>query len=454
MESCEINMDIYYTGSKAEGIDLPGSDFDFMMDINETINIRVVQTIQDTQDSSSQSILSLHTENVPSGFAMLRWQPNSRHLHPLLLRASRDIHGALYLSSFLFMHGCQHAITPEDGTSMTIQGPSLEKWSEYCDKSESGTDHVPSIHCQFWPSGAGEWVHRPRYYGWPEAIVRANIIDFGCHLVPIGNPLSPSKDMQWRVSFSVAERTLVWSFNHVQAQCYAVMKILLKEYINVRCSPQNRILCSYFIKTFLFWTFEDTAETFWCAENFRACVSFLLIEFSKCIRDGVLRHYFFPGFNLLSIKLTREAQRELLQLLETAIQCDISILKECRTMRKVWSAFMITDDNRNDAISKITKLNVLRNDECMMVHVNRFYKLSADQPQGTIAKFIALVLTLFSSERRWFPLYSHIANLGFLIRFTKSQEIGMYTNYSDLLTVTVKDHPSIYLHVDFGTPWY
>ena len=70
------------------------------------------------------------------------------------------------------------------------------------------------------------------------------------NLVPVGHPHSDMQEMEWRISFSLAERALVWSFNHAQMQCYAIMKIILKEFIKVRCRPQNQVLCSYFIKTF------------------------------------------------------------------------------------------------------------------------------------------------------------------------------------------------------------
>ena len=352
---------VYYTGSKAEGLDLPGSDDDYMLDINDKFNIKVVQTVQDINDPSSQNILHVCTENVPPAFAILRIDTNCHD--PLLLRVSQGINGVPHLSSVLFMRERLHN---EDQTNATvaIQGPSLERWGQYDDKSSSGTDRVPSIHCPFWPSGADEWIQRPRHYGWPTSREIANITNFGCHLVPIGHPLSPRKDMEWRLSFSVAERTLVWTFNHVQIQCYAILKIILKEFVKVKCSPQNYVLCSYFIKTFLFWKYENTETTFWRAENFRGCIIFLLIEFRQCIQEGLLRHYFFPRFNLLSIKLTREAQKELSQILGTMMQCDISILKDCKSLSQAWSQFRTID--YQDAISMLRNRNIVRNDECTM----------------------------------------------------------------------------------------
>ena len=377
--SCDLNTGMYYTGSKAEGLDLPGSDRDYMWDINDEYNLRVAQTAQEARVASSPHIstLLLCTDNVHPGFALLRWLSISFPVpDPLLLRASQNMYGSPHLSSFLFTRERLQADTnPGDGFTRAIQGPSIETWTEYMDRSESGTDRVPSIHCPFWPRGAEEWLHRPRRCGWPTPTDITQITDFGCHLVAVGYPLSSSKEMEWRISFSVAERILVWSFNHVQIQCYAVMKIILKEFIKVRCSPPNYVLCSYFIKTFLFWKFEVTESTFWRADNFRACISFLLVEFTKCIRDRELPHYFFPSFNLLSVKLTREAQSELLPILETAIEHDIAILRECNTLRKVWSRFTTTDGNINRVTRMMKRTNIVSNDEGLIYHANRCYRL-------------------------------------------------------------------------------
>ena len=406
--SCTMTTAIYYTGSKAEGLDLPGSDDDYMFDINDQLNIKVVQTLQNTHGSSSQNILHVCTENVPPAFATLRIDT---HCHdPFLLRVSQGINGVLHLSSVLFMRECLQSEIQKDRT-VVIQGPSIEAWSEYEDKSESGTDRVPSIQCPFWPNSAEEWIHRPRHYGWPTSNEIANITNFGCHLVSVGHPLSPRKEMEWRISLSVAERTLVWSFNHVQIQCYALLIIILKECIKVNCSPQNYVLCSYFIKTFLFWKFENTETSFWRAENFRDCIIFLLREFRQCIQDGILSHYFFPTFNLLSIKLTRDAQKELLQILGTIIQCDISVVRECRTLHKVWSRFIATGGQ--DAMRKLRNKNIVRNDECTMRYANMLldnliYNFAKIEPQ-TLAPLYGRPLV--SMMFKFYPWFSNISSL-------------------------------------------
>ena len=361
----ERDVKEHFTGSKAEGLELPGSDSDYMTDSNELLGIKVIQSLNEIPVASPYSIFLMSTENVPCGFVLLQHVSQTLNSQ-ILFYASRNMNGLRYLSSDSVMEAYLKSKEHGERITMARQGPSVETWSEYHDKSESGTDDVLSIHCAFWPTTALEWTQRPRYFGWPTPHDISSIIDFGCHLVPVGHPSSKTTLMEWRISFSIAERTLVWSFNHIQIQCYAVMKIILKEYIKVRCSPKNQMLCSYFIKTFLFWKYETTDQNFWRADNFRECIMYLLTEFTRYLREGVLRHYFIPRFNLLAVKLTPEAQTELLQLFDFIIQSDISIVKECDTLQNIWLKFLSIGENRNSALCDMKRRNMLQNDGLML----------------------------------------------------------------------------------------
>ena len=359
---------MYFTGSKSEGLHLPGSDEDYMFDINDMYNMKVIQSLDEMPQMSSCSIWLMSVENVSPAFALLQRVEDSQMSNRILTLSTQTMNGLQYLSSDCIVNNISDiydGIRPAKLIKRR-QGPSLETWNEYQDPSGEGTDVVPSIHCEFWPFIAAELPERQRHYGWPNSRDISSITEFGCHLVPVGHPHSDTKLMQWRISFSVAERTLVWSFNHVQIQCYAIMKIVLKEFIKVRCSPQSQVLCSFFIKTFLFWKYETNELMFWRADNLRECFKYVLTEFSKCVREGVLPHYFIPSFNLLSVKLTRAAQVELLQLFDIIIQSDIKILKECRTLRNIWPEVFRIGENKNKILACVNRRNVLKNAECMM----------------------------------------------------------------------------------------
>ena len=360
------NVDWYYTGSKAEGVHLPGSDNDYMFDINDNLDIDVSESLQDLLQSTRRNKLLIITDNVPPAFAMLKCVTLDLQ-DPFLLRSAVQMsNDETYLSS-------QKLVSSpwpyESTTESRIQGPSVETWDLYANTYESGNDHVPSILCKCWPISSAEWKDRPRHYGWPSQHDKEYIEQFGCHLVPIGHPLSARKSLEWRLSFSIAERALVWSFNHTQMQCYAVMKLILKEYIKTKCAEKYKsVLCSYFIKTFLFWQFESTDQSFWQTANLSGCILSLFHEFYNCIQTGVLRHYFVPRFNLLEIKLTPDAKAHFLQIFGNVIETGIEIIGQCHSLSGVFLNFIGIGDRRHCKMrtTEIHKRRILDNDGITM----------------------------------------------------------------------------------------
>ena len=155
------------------------------------------------------------------------------------------------------------------------------------------------------------------------------------------------------------------------------MKVILKEFIKLKCTPTNFVLCSYFIKTFLFWKFETTNSCFWCRNNLADCIRYLMNEFYQCIRKGILRHCFFPAFNLLSVKLTQEAQSELLKVIDMAIQCDIRIFQECKTLRNLWSKFLVSDGQKISLERRIRSNNCLQIENSLMEKVQEYIRVAA-----------------------------------------------------------------------------
>ena len=362
LSSNPLKIRQYHTGSKAEGLDLAGSDVDFMYDINNRSDIDVSESMQVLFQSSRTHKFVMISDDVPPGFVLLKCisQIHDQHLIRSLVKVGDD----MYLRSQLFMHSSPD-LQP-DGDTRTIQGPSVEVNLGIM-LNDPGFDNVPSIHCKSWPTSSVEWIDRPRHYGWPSQQDIKNIVSFGCHLVPKGHPLSLMKSLEWRLSFSVAERMLVWSFNHTQMQCYALMKIILKEYVKAKCSKENKgVLCSYFIKTFLFWKFEETDPLFWKTQNFQGCLIYLLREFYKCLQKGVIRYYFIPRFNLLEIKLSHGAQAELLQLFAIIIQQEVGIFEHCASLSGVLLKFRRDQQKPLFQIPEIYRQYVYDNEHAIM----------------------------------------------------------------------------------------
>ena len=66
VNSTATRRNIYYTGSKAEGLDLLGSDDDYMADINTEYNIKVIQELDENTRTSTNSTFLMVTEKRSS----------------------------------------------------------------------------------------------------------------------------------------------------------------------------------------------------------------------------------------------------------------------------------------------------------------------------------------------------------------------------------------------------
>ena len=120
----------FYTGSKSEGLEMIGSDDDYMLEINIDCNIKVIQSIDENTSTSHYSTFLMSTENVRPGFTLLQHVPHTP-LHPFLNKACQNKNGSRYLRSDLLIHntvtGMQGAIPQtilKNMITIRIQGPS------------------------------------------------------------------------------------------------------------------------------------------------------------------------------------------------------------------------------------------------------------------------------------------------------------------------------------------
>ncbi|XP_076071373.1 uncharacterized protein LOC143042797 [Mytilus galloprovincialis] len=92
------------------------------------------------------------------------------------------------------------------------------------------------------------------------------------------------------------------------------MKILLKDVIVLDVGCED-LLCSYFIKTVLFWLCEEVPSSEWRPENL---ISYFMRCFRRliyCVEHTVCPHYFIPENNLFENKIQGQAQKTLLNKL-------------------------------------------------------------------------------------------------------------------------------------------
>lgn len=76
--------------------------------------------------------------------------------------------------------------------------------------------------------------------------------------------------------------------NHFQFLTYGFLKLFLNEVSNHQVEEQNKLLCSYHMKTAVFWVIQQNTLSFWCPQNllagFWVCIKLLL---KWCMRESV-----------------------------------------------------------------------------------------------------------------------------------------------------------------------
>ncbi|XP_071150338.1 cyclic GMP-AMP synthase-like receptor [Mytilus edulis] len=296
-------MKVIQSGSKAEGLNLKGSDLDLM---SITPTFKVYQSETEVVRDGLTVPLIINTEDSQPCFTQLRlldhhqifknmWEKNN-----LGYMLSSEQYKLVYLS-----------LLPTG--SWKIHGPCLSDM-------QGRLDLAFCLKCDRWIFQAEPWVIRART-AWPPSDIISKITSYGVLFVPIGIKGSINENLEWRISFSIAEKFLVYSFSHVQLLCYAMLKVFLKEIIE-KHEDLKDLLCSYFLKTLMFWISEETDPNLWRPDNiipcFNACVQRLLY----CVRYSILSHYFIPTKNLFCSVINKEKFTTILhKLYENGICC-------------------------------------------------------------------------------------------------------------------------------------
>ena len=281
------------SGSFGEGLEMEGSDLDVMCVLSFA---HVYEDISKVRFNSRESSFVMDMDDCKLGFTHLRLA-QCHHLY--LLQCSRQMSNALYLSNGLIKAGYMK-IT---GQSKVIHGPCLSDKAGF-------TDLAISLHSKQWISPACKWISRPNS-SWPSDDLKSTIIDHGTLFVPIGCKGSKNEDIEWRFSFSVGEKLLIYSFTHVQLMCYALMKILLKDVIDSDDDCKG-LLCSYYIKNIIFWVSEELPLSIWRPENLVYCFMKCFGRLVYCVEYSMCPHYFIPEINMFESKIEGHARQVLL----------------------------------------------------------------------------------------------------------------------------------------------
>ena len=113
--------------------------------------------------------------------------------------------------------------------------------------------------------------------------------------------------------------------NHTQFLTYGLLKCFEKEF-NKGLDEEEKLLCSYHMKTAIFWAIQQNTIAHWCPQNllagFWVCYKLLL----KWVYEGVCPNFFIPENNMFLSKVHGVAQRNLFTQLNGLYEKGITFL--------------------------------------------------------------------------------------------------------------------------------
>ena len=308
--------DNIYSGSMCEGFRFASSDIDRMRVLR---GIRVVFTIQDNQCNYIHTLLLADCDTTKPGFALLLLLNASPS--PDVTQACVQYGDRYYVSSTKWRDFFTSSFRPytTHGPCSTLMAGTTEGDVAFCLKSDR------------LPKAAHGFIRRLHRAGWPDTAILQKIILGGCHFVAIGAKESPTEQLEWRISFSSAEKLLIHSMNHVQFLCYGLLKLFLKEAIDVNTEIKG-LLCSYFLKTALFWeTSENNIP--WESSNFLAGFWVCFQKILHWINNEYCPNFFIPENNMFAGKVRGAARARLLSCLVPLYQEGYYCLLRCPTVQ-------------------------------------------------------------------------------------------------------------------------
>ena len=259
-------------------------------------------------------------ENYLSSFNILFHEPDSVKTEQTLLgletyvKSLRSLIGfdALLQQNLLFMKTIKWA-QKED---LSHSADNLSNISEKI--TEISIDFVLCCKCNFWPEVAAEWPERERE--WPEQSTIKQIVTNGIHIVC--KKLRHS-EIDWRLSFSVAEIVITQQWTSWQHYIYFIFKSLFYKYLKPLSNESVKVITSFLVKTVMLNVSENFKQSWWCKENAGECLSVLIMTLISAFESKFLPHHFVPTFNLLErASYDKETER----ILECAVDILNSLL--------------------------------------------------------------------------------------------------------------------------------
>ncbi|KAK3108828.1 hypothetical protein FSP39_016682 [Pinctada imbricata] len=327
------------SGSMAEGFNFRTSDLDVMV---VYMGIKVITDDVRFQPVSNQNeiILKMETDKTRPGFSLLRLllpQDHRIDCDECFNKFCVNYQNGRYLSNIIW----------KEETKRFIQDPIIHGPCESGIHGDTETDVAHCLRCSKWPTSTYPCLQRLARRGWPSLKVLSRIIENGCHVVPIGDKSSDKEEIEWRLSFSEAEKTLIHEMNHCQFLTYGLLKIFLKESINTR-QDVGDLLCSYFLKTAVLWEIVNSDRA-WIKHDFLKWFWICFRRLISWVSNGYCPNFFIPENNMFFGKIHGRSQQVLLRHLMSfhrmGYKCFIACASLFRQFVPLLGNFIVADNS-------------------------------------------------------------------------------------------------------------
>jgi hypothetical protein len=310
-------------GSIREGI---GMDYSNDTDILQ-INHAVVCVDGNTTAPNNKLQFQMEQKSAPAGYTLLKLMRNDsasvtyESLKYAMVEKTTGLSSNLYMTKHddVFQYG--DGYISKQTRYRSRNGPSIPKYVEknWIQKFiltqrnliDQDMDFVRAFPCQE-DNILGAWKNRNRKSGWPNKEIIDKIMLLPVYVVPVGKEGSINEDLQWRISFTMAETQLIQAFNNTQSKVIVLLKLIAKHILQPLCSG----ITSYIVKTVMLWQAESIPQEEYSEENLLSRLEDALVFLKSAVGNKSLPSYMIPQKNLLKNKITTTEQRLVLKKLK------------------------------------------------------------------------------------------------------------------------------------------
>jgi hypothetical protein len=123
--------------------------------------------------------------------------------------------------------------------------------------------------------------------------------------------------------------------------CYGLLKIFLKEALNVEDENGKSLLCSYFMKTVLFWVIQENRSFVWSPPNLLSGFWMCFTHLISCVQWGELPNFFILENNMFRTKIRGGSKERLCGRMYELYDKGIACLQECPSVLYLFTQEML-----------------------------------------------------------------------------------------------------------------